>query len=90
MNRWTRRGRQAYVWMRRLPPYVIVDDGRKTGRPLIRLTRDCASSEVAHVIRALSTQLAGGVEAVAKCGVDLAGHRLTNDLGTGVQQQRAS
>jgi hypothetical protein len=70
-------------------PYVIVDDGRESGAPLIRLIRDCPTSEIAHVVRALSTQLAGAVEPMASCRVDLAGHKLTNDLGAGMTQQRA-
>lgn len=90
MNRWTRRGREVHALMRKAPPYIVVDDGRTSGRPMIRLVRTCKTSEVAHVIRALSTQLAGGVEAVANCRVDLAGHELVNDLGAGVAQRRAS
>jgi hypothetical protein len=88
MSRWTRRGRQERARQRRQAPYVIVDDGRISGAPLIRLIRDCATGEVAHIIRALSSQLAGGIEQVANCRVDRAGFKLTNDLGGGVTMQR--
>lgn len=78
------------AWARVRPaPYVVVDDGRTTGRPLIRLTRSCRTAEIAHAVRALSTQLAGAVELVANCAVDLAGFKLSNDLGGGVTVQRA-
>lgn len=70
-------------------PYVVMDDGRVSRRPLIRLVRSCKTSAVAHIIRALSTQLAGEKEPVAMCRVDLSGFELTNDLGDGVDVGRA-
>lgn len=90
MNRWTRRGRFEHALKRRAAPYFIVDDGRESHRPLIKLVRNCATSEVAHIVRALSTQVAGDPEPVATCRVDLAGFKMTNDLGRGVTVARPS
>lgn len=66
-------------------PYIVLDDGRESKRPLIALVRSCDVGEIAPIIRALSIFSGTATDAAEqKCGVQTNGFRITNSLGDGV------
>lgn len=70
---------------KKLAPYVVVDDGRESGKPEIALIRSCDVAEIASVIRALSIHAGNSPDAPTQnCNVRLNGFQLTNSLGDGV------
>lgn len=71
-----------------LAPYVVVDDGRVSGKPEIALIRNCDVAEIAHIVRALSIFSGNSADAaVQNCNVRLCGKKLTNSLGDGAMVQ---
>lgn len=68
-----------------LAPYVVLDDGKESKRPMIALTRSCDVSEIAPIIRALSIFSGTATDAAdQKCAVQTNGFKITNSLGDGV------
>lgn len=66
-------------------PYVVLDDGKESKRPMIALVRSCDVSEIAPIIRALSIFSGTANDAPEqKCAVQTNGFRITNSLGDGV------
>lgn len=66
-------------------PYIVLDDGKESKRPLIALVRSCDVSEIAPIIRALSIFSGTANDATEqKCAVQTNGFRITNSLGDGV------
>lgn len=71
--------------MAAVAPYVVLDDGKASKRPMIALVRSCDVAEIAPIVRALSIFSGTAADAPEQtCGVQTNGFRITNSLGDGV------
>lgn len=79
LQRARQRRRQAVA------PYVVLDDGKESKRPMIALVRNCDVGELAPIIRALSIFSGTATDAPEQtCSVQTNGFRIANSLGEGV------
>jgi hypothetical protein len=77
------RARQKRI--QKVAPYVVLDDGKESKKPMIALVRSCDVSEIAPIIRALSIFSGTAADAAEqRCAVQTNGFKITNTLGDGV------